>query len=327
MQENTPKTAAEWVFVARGVRQLPDAQDQALRFMYHAQSLAQDVADCLAVAKAWAEDFGNMEMARQCMSKAEDFSEVSDEWRWIADLWAEMGNYSQTIRIYRKYVEPRAWRYVDVGKLTYLRGSDGTTFITMNTYSELATPLLHDLVQEARRKTRSDYTEAIRLLLDAEAVAGDTSDWTSITTCWLHWFNQPEDANRCMTQAEAVAQNTTDWLTIEHCWTESFLYHYRTRYLSKAKSVAASFGDWMGIARHYQDWTAIAHDHEKRRIDDGLEECFYHAERLAQQGYEWLWLASVCDGLGWTTRSKAAEMRIPLDHYNSTYGFSVNSGQ
>ena len=71
MQENTAKTAAEWVFVAKSVAHLPGGEVQALRCMARAELAAQDTVDWLAVAEAWAQDFDDSEIARQCLSKAE----------------------------------------------------------------------------------------------------------------------------------------------------------------------------------------------------------------------------------------------------------------
>ena len=52
VQENVAKTAAEWVFVAKSVAQLPGGESQAMRCMARAEELAQEVSDWLAVAKA-----------------------------------------------------------------------------------------------------------------------------------------------------------------------------------------------------------------------------------------------------------------------------------
>ncbi len=52
VQENVAKTAAEWVFVAKSVAQLPGGEGQALRCMARAKLLAKGATDWLAVATA-----------------------------------------------------------------------------------------------------------------------------------------------------------------------------------------------------------------------------------------------------------------------------------
>ena len=121
MQENTAKTAAEWVFVARSVAQLPGGQDQALRCMARAGMAAQDVADWLAVAKAWAETFNDSEMARQCMSHAESHAENSDSWNLIADVWEGMGYYYEALTCRGNSSEPNhlVANYAGTGKSSF----------------------------------------------------------------------------------------------------------------------------------------------------------------------------------------------------------------
>lgn len=90
MQENTAQTAAEWVFVAKSVSQMPDGQNPALRCMARANMAAQDMEGWLTVAKAWVQDFGDAAMGRQCMAKAEDIaghSEEIEDWGEIAKIW------------------------------------------------------------------------------------------------------------------------------------------------------------------------------------------------------------------------------------------------
>lgn len=105
MQENTAQTAAEWVFVAKSVAQLPDGQPHALHCMARAGIVAQDVADWLAVAKAWAQDFADVDMGRQCMAKAAYIagnSEEIDDWIEIAKCWhhsfQDSGNFQRCVR-------------------------------------------------------------------------------------------------------------------------------------------------------------------------------------------------------------------------------------
>lgn len=89
MQENVAKTAPEWVFVARSVAQLPDAQEVALRCMARADMAAQDGTDWLIVSEAWAQDFNDSEMAWQCLAKAESLAVGSNAREQVADDWEE----------------------------------------------------------------------------------------------------------------------------------------------------------------------------------------------------------------------------------------------
>lgn len=52
MQENTAKTATEWVFVARSLAQLPDGQSQAMRSMARAAMAAEGIEAWITVATA-----------------------------------------------------------------------------------------------------------------------------------------------------------------------------------------------------------------------------------------------------------------------------------
>ena len=110
MQENTAKTATEWVFVAKSIAQMPEGQSQALRCMVRAVMAAQDVADWLTVAKAWAQGFNDAEMTQSCMGKAESTAEGSGDWKLVADTWSEMANYERAID-WRKNcpVQSRKW--------------------------------------------------------------------------------------------------------------------------------------------------------------------------------------------------------------------------
>ena len=89
MQENTAKTAAEWVFVAKSVAQLPDGENPALRCMARAGMAAKDVSDWVAVAKAWQQEFNDIEVARHCMMEAEKVADDSNDRIRIAKIWGE----------------------------------------------------------------------------------------------------------------------------------------------------------------------------------------------------------------------------------------------
>ena len=99
MPENTAKTAAEWVFVAKSVAQLPDGENLALRCMTRAGIAAEDVSDWVAVAKTWADTFNDSEMDQQCMSIAESVAKTSDDWELIAFTWNGLTHYGTTANL------------------------------------------------------------------------------------------------------------------------------------------------------------------------------------------------------------------------------------
>ena len=70
MPENTAKTAAEWMFVAKSVAQLSDGENPALRCMTCDGMAAEGVSDWVVVVKTWADTFNDSEMAQQCRSIA-----------------------------------------------------------------------------------------------------------------------------------------------------------------------------------------------------------------------------------------------------------------
>ena len=123
MQENTAQTAAEWVFVAKSVAQMPYGQNPALRCMAHANMAAQDMGDWLAVAKVWVHDFGDAEMGRQCMTKAEDIAGHSaeiEDWVEIAKIWhndfQDSGNVIQCMESAESYAAD-TFNWIGIAKI------------------------------------------------------------------------------------------------------------------------------------------------------------------------------------------------------------------
>ncbi len=113
MQESTAKTAAEWVFVARSVAQLPGGESLALRSVARAGMAAQNVADWLTVAKVWAQDFDDTEMAKHCMEKAESDAEDTEEWVRIAKAWHNNFQDSDNLQRSVREAEEIAEGYAD----------------------------------------------------------------------------------------------------------------------------------------------------------------------------------------------------------------------
>ncbi len=158
MQESTAKTAAEWVFVARSVAQLPGSQDHALRCMARAGLTAQDLVDWLAVAKAWAQDFNDSEMARQCLEKAESIAEGSDDsddWIRLARIWKEDFQDSDNVTRCLEVIEADA--------------EDTDDWIR---------------IAKIWKENFQDTENAIRCMTEAEELAESFEDYSAIEETW-----------------------------------------------------------------------------------------------------------------------------------------------
>ena len=158
MSENTAKTAAEWVFVAKSVAQLPDGENPALRCMAYANMAAQDMGDWLAVAKAWAQDLGDIKMGRQCMANAEDiagYSEEIDNWLKIAKIWKEDFQDLDCVTRCMEVIEGTAEDIDDWVRIAKICKDDF-----------------------------QDIEKAIRCMEIAEAIADDFEDYSTLEETW-----------------------------------------------------------------------------------------------------------------------------------------------
>lgn len=108
MQENTAKTAGEWVFVAKSVAQLPDGENPALRCMARAGMAAKDVSDWVAVAIAWQQEFNDLEVARHYMMEAEKVADDSNDRIWIVKIWKDDFQDADSVDRFMKEVESDA---------------------------------------------------------------------------------------------------------------------------------------------------------------------------------------------------------------------------
>ena len=105
MESDTAKTATEWVFVARSVRQLPNGEAQALGCMARAQVVAESVTDWLNVALAWHQGFDDLDRARQCLALAEAKAAYDpDGWEHIAEAWVEIGCVPEAVKWHREVI-------------------------------------------------------------------------------------------------------------------------------------------------------------------------------------------------------------------------------
>lgn len=224
MQEDTAKTAAEWVFVARSIAQLPGGHDHALRCMARAGMAAQDVADWLALAEAWAQDFDDMEMSRQCVAKAESAVEDSEDWILIGDAWIEMGYCKRAIEIFRDHFEPRPWEYLNELRNVYAKDGEFPAGTTVLDWIEpgMTGRASRDSVAEAEEHIENNPGEAIRCLLDAENFADGSTDWIRIARAWKKDFQDSDSATHCMEKAEEAVDTSYDWVRIAKVWKEDY---------------------------------------------------------------------------------------------------------
>ena len=160
MQENVAKTAAEWVFVARSVAQLPDGQAQALRCMARAGVLAQGDEEWIAIAEAWARDFDDTGMARHCMAKAENNAVHSYDWIELAKIWKENIQDSDEAQRYLAEAENAA---EDTGDWV--------------------------LIAKIWKKNFQDTDNAIRCMEQAEEVADYFEDYSALEETWREDFH------------------------------------------------------------------------------------------------------------------------------------------
>ena len=198
MQENTAKTATEWVFVARSVTQLPGGHDVALRCMARAEVLAQSVDDWLAVATAWRQDFDEIDRSQQCLGKAESHANDSGAWERIAYSWTEMDCFVEAVDCHKKSIE--------LGEEQ--KGSE------------------RDFLVNARatvNEAHGNYTRAINTMARAEAFATFceiSSVWIHISEVWKWDFRDSVNVIRCLEEAEGNAGDADEWEAISNAWRE-----------------------------------------------------------------------------------------------------------
>ncbi len=241
MQENTAKTATEWVFVARSVGQLPDGQDQALRCMARAGVLAQSVEDWIAVAKAWAQDFDDAGMARQCVAKAKSIAKNSADWNQIADIEEKIVYYSQDINYRSEFSEtnPPTGNYV-VPNAAVLANADKRS---MEWVSDAAEQLY----------TYRNTQQAIQYMRQAEATAVNSMDWTYVAINWLQDYSATDNAYQCMTRAESTAEFSFDWSFIASIWKDYFYNQPNAvRCMEQAEASAVISKEWEEIANFWK---------------------------------------------------------------------------
>ena len=271
MQENTAKTAAEWVFVAKSVAEMPGGESQALRCMARAAVLAQSVEDWISIAKAWARDFGDAEMARQCQEKAESHADDSEEWERIADFFADFGLYEMEVNCRR---------------MAAALGSQDAIF-TPKTVSlaEASDKSTSGWISDVQKSIgNSDIALAITFIAKAEAMAKSAFDWTEIARTWIRYLHDRNNACRCLTEAESAAKKVYEWVGIARDWARTFHdKHSARRCMALAESAVESLFDWGSLA---EGWNTIFLD------KNNAFRCMLEAEKTPPEwGEYWDWIA------------------------------------
>ena len=216
------QTATEWVFVARSLAQTACGQDQALRCMAHATMQAADVNDWVTAAVAWRADFGDPDLARECLEKAEFIAEETGEgWDDIADAWAGMKNFRKVVDICREWHEPRPWSRIDEIKS---QGPlpPGTTVLDWIEPGETERATRQEIENADAAMEGEGAVEVIRYLIDAESLADGTRDYLWVAARWRRWFLELPEGRETMGKAEEAVDTTNDWIQIALKWKDDF---------------------------------------------------------------------------------------------------------
>ncbi len=212
------------MFVARSIGGLTDSQGQTMRCMVMAGMVAESVSDWVILARAWAQDFDDSELARQCMAKAEGEAEESgevDDWTIVGDMWAKMGFHNRAVEIARQQFEPMEWPYLGELRSTFGEFPAGTSALDW-VEPGMTERAARDLVERANELPESGYTDIAFTLVSAERFADNTRDWTLIARAWMDILQNPEEAKRCMGEAEDAIDVPHDRILIAKAWKEHF---------------------------------------------------------------------------------------------------------
>lgn len=302
MQENAAKTAAEWVFVAKSIAQLPDGHDQALRLMAHTETLAQDVTDWLAVATAWQQDFGDTERARICMDKAEESERAGQYVKKseqnmlnrisLAITWEQVFGDRDTAHLWELKAEafgdiPDLIQLAKIWKNKFQNKDKGIQCLNK---AEEKAQSFWDWMQmvEIWKGSFRNRKNGIRCLEEAESVAKNTDDWIYIAKFWERNFRSRSKGAQCLQRAESIAQRPFDWTELAKTWKEDFRDpNSGIRCLEKAESLAENVHHWAYIA--------ISWKTEFGNSDNGIR-CLEKAESLAKNAADWIEIGSAWGG-------------------------------
>jgi len=214
------KTTEEWVFVAKSIGELAGSQGQAMRCMIMAGIVAESTSDWVILAKAWAQDFDDAELARQCVGKAEAAAEDSDEeddWTIVGDMWAELGHHDKAVAIAREQFEPMRWPHLAELESAFGEFPAGTTVLDW-IEPGMTGRAARDLLENLSEQTESSYTDTACALVSAERFTDNTRDWTLIAKAWMEKLQNSEEANRCMEEAEDAIDIPHDRMVLAMAW-------------------------------------------------------------------------------------------------------------
>ena len=205
MQENTAKAAAEWVFVAKSVAQMPGSESQILRCMAHAEALAKSASDWTAIAEIWALELRDSDLAQLCLSNAQSAAEDSDDWDQVADVCAELG-FDETEASCRRMA-------------TELGSQDAIFTPLTASPLEASDHYVSEWAMNAGESIKHfDVDSALTYIATAEVRAKSTFDWTVIARVWSSDFYDNINAGRCLKRAEAIAEDISNWISIARYW-------------------------------------------------------------------------------------------------------------
>ena len=240
MEDSTANTATEWVFVAKSVSRLPDGQTQALRCMARAGVVAEDVADWLALALTWHQDFDDLDIARQCLAHADAKANDPDAWDQIAEVWVQIGCFPEAVKYHQAIIRFDPPRFVD--------DIDDPPWGFGRTSIDWARDKARSLVAEAKEELPENLNDALRSMVEAEYVAEDSRARISIAKSWKDDFGDIESAARCLDAAEEYADNCHEYRGVAVLWKDLLLDHDRgVRCLKEAERMATQIDEWQDI--------------------------------------------------------------------------------
>ncbi|MCY4554895.1 MAG: hypothetical protein OXF79_00600 [Chloroflexi bacterium] len=220
--DNTAQTAMEWIFVARSLARATSDHQQALRCMARAGLRATSVQDWIVTAAAWEADFGDPDIARECLGKAELVAEETGEgWEDIANAWANMDNLGRVVEIFRDVLPPRPWPRLHElereGPLPL-----GTSVLDWIEPGESALASRQAVESADSAMENGGAVETIRYLIDAESMAESTRDYVRIADRWRQRFPELEEFEKTIVRAEEAVDTPSDWVWIALKWKNDF---------------------------------------------------------------------------------------------------------
>ena len=239
--DHTEKNLTECILAARSLAHMADGQVQVLRYMISTTMLAEGVVDWIALAKAWAQEFEDNELATQCSSRAEDLAETDEEFELCVRAWSEIGDNQRAVDCYKKVIEQRA---PDISL-------DDPPWGYGTTSADYVRRVAREWTDEAAVKFHSDRAEALMCLAEAESLAEETSSWLRVAERWLKDFQDGDNAIRCMEEAECAVDTPNDWVQIALRWKDDFQDGHRA-IACMWEATGGTVSDWEDVLRAWK---------------------------------------------------------------------------